>query len=164
MSEIYVRLLQCLTCRSLEQIPDYEGDPQRDDTLNYVVSRHRFPDGNEHRGHLHKVEAKHWLNKSTRRAIENQIRESSGHTGFETEFYSTRSTLEEDALSCFQKHLRNPACPDYRSDQKRLQPDTKAERRDLGLENYRSNTFLCNYCPVHSLVMSRKYDKHLTAN
>lgn len=155
-----VRLLQCLTCKTLEEMPDYEGPSERDDILNFMVSRHKFPDGNEHFGHLHRVESKHWSNKSTRRAIENQIRESSGHTGFDTEFYATRNTLEEDALKCFQEHNRNPGCGDYKSDRKRLQPETGTDRKNLGLDKFQSNTFLCHFCPVHSLVMAAKQSKN----
>jgi hypothetical protein len=40
----------------------------------------------------------------------------------------------------------------------RLVPDTRAERRDLGLETKASRrpaTSLCVFCPYHSVVMQR---------
>jgi hypothetical protein len=147
-----IRLLQCHTCKTLEQMPDYQGDPERDDALIYHLDHHKFPDGTPHIGNLMDVAEKAWSNKSYRREIENRIRESSGHTGFDTEFYATKNTLAEDALTCFNRHLRNPGCGDYMTEPKRLNPGTDAERKAEGLPKYRSKTFLCHYCPVHSLA------------
>jgi hypothetical protein len=151
-----IRLLQCLDCRTLEELPDYEGDPRQDFLLEALVKRHRFPSGTEHRGHLHKIEKKHWDSPSTRASIEAQIREKSGHTGFDAEYYATKNTFQDDAHSCFAKHGRNPNCSDYKTTSKRLTPSTAAERKAAGLPKYSSpqDTFLCNFCPVHSLVVT----------
>ena len=151
-----VRLLLCFECGTLEQLADYDGNPDLDWELNYLIEPHSFPSGEKHPGQLMNVEKKHWDNKSTRREIENKIRESRGHTGFDTSFYEAKETLKEDALVCFGKHNRNPGCPDYRSEKKRLSAGTNAERREIGLSPHRSDQFLCSYCPVHSLVMAAK--------
>jgi hypothetical protein len=149
-----VRLLQCLDCKTLEELPDYEGDPRRDFLLEALLKPHKFPDGNEHRGHLHRVEKKHWDSPATRATIEAQIREKSGHTGLDPSFYNAKSTFQEDAHSCWKAHLRNPGCNDYKTASKRLTPDTAAERKAAGLPRYKSpqDRYLCEFCPVHSLV------------
>jgi len=154
-----VRLLICMECKTTEQLPDFEGNPAADDTLNYAIIPHAYPSGEKHRGHLMKVEKKHWDSPSTRRAIENQIRESAGHTGLDTEFYATKDTLGEDALKCFNAHNRNPGCSDYRSSKKRLSAGTDAERKKLGLAPMPSKTFLCDFCPVKSMVQERVFAK-----
>jgi hypothetical protein len=152
----HVRLLQCNTCKTLEELPDYEGDPKRDFLLEALLKAHRFPDGNEHFGHLHRVDKSHWDVPSTRATIEAQIREKSGQTGFNAEYYATKNTFQEDAHACFRAHNRNPDCSDYKTDSKRLTPGTAAERKAAGLPKYRSasDVYTCNFCPVHSLVVT----------
>lgn len=159
MSDSHYRLLVCLVCKTTEQLPDYEGPTAADDTLNYVTSHHKFPSGDPHQGHLMRVEAKHWDSPSTRRAIENQIRESAGHTGFDTEFYATKDTLSEDAHKCFNAHNRNPGCNDWRSPKKRLSAGTDKERKKLGLPPMASKTYLCDFCPVRSMVQQAAFAK-----
>lgn len=146
----YTRLLLCKDCGTLEELPDYEGDPSRDFLLETLVQKHP-----NHTAHpLMKVESKHWNVASTRATIIEQIRERTGHTGFDTTFYTAKATFQEDALQCFQRHNRNPACSDYKSSSKMLTPNTAAERKAAGLPKYRSaqDKYLCEFCPVHSLV------------
>jgi hypothetical protein len=38
-----VRLLVCATCKTIEELPWYEGPQECDDTGNYRMSFHRFP-------------------------------------------------------------------------------------------------------------------------
>jgi hypothetical protein len=152
----HVRLLLCHECKSLEKVDDYEGDPHNDWALRYVTDRHVFPSGEKHMGQLLRVEKKHWESESTRKAIEKQIRDSAGHTGLNQEFYDTKDTLGEDALTCYNRKGRNPNCSDYRDESKRLSAGTDKERRELGLQPLRANHFLCDHCPVHSMVMSYK--------
>lgn len=82
-----------------------------------------------------------------------------GETGFGSEFYHVAETFKDDAMTCWTQHLRNPACSDYCSDSKRIEPDTAAERKEAGLGKYRSNQFLCFHCPVHQLVLQAKRKK-----
>lgn len=154
----HIRLLQCLTCQQIEELPDYEGDPRGDVLLETLVSRHRFPSGTPHLGHLHKVEEKHWNSPSTKRTIIAQINEKSGHTGLDPAYYDTKNTFQLDAAKCFKQHNRNPACSDYKHASKELKPDTAAERKAEGLGRYEvprdKRMYLCSFCPVHSLVQS----------
>uniref|UniRef100_A0AAU3I9Z9 Uncharacterized protein n=1 Tax=Streptomyces sp. NBC_01393 TaxID=2903851 RepID=A0AAU3I9Z9_9ACTN len=156
MSE-HVRLLLCKTCGSLEDLPDYEGDPSRDYLLEALVQKH--PDHVAHP--LMRVEKKHWDIKSTRDSIIAKIRENTGHTGLDPAFYNAKSAFQEDAHTCWQKHLRNPGCNDYKTASKRLTPDTAAERKAAGLPKYRSaqDRYLCEFCPVHSLVVQAAREK-----
>jgi hypothetical protein len=153
----HVRLLLCKTCGSLEDLPDYEGDPSRDHLLEALVRKH--PDHVAHP--LMRVEKKHWDSPSTRDSIIAKIRETTGHTGLDPAFYNAKSAFQEDAHACWQKHLRNPGCNDYKSASKRLTPDTAAERKAAGLPKYRSaqDRYLCEFCPVHSLVVQAAREK-----
>lgn len=156
-----IRLLICNTCQSVEELPMYEGRPERDDTLNYRVSFHRYADGNEHFGGLATVAATVWSNTEARGEIIRKLRTEMFRPGeaegLGTDFYDVKSTFGEDAFTCWQQHNRTENCQDYRSDKKRLLPDTKAERKEAGLSvKDRPNTWLCDFCPVHSLVIQRK--------
>ena len=157
----HTRLLICNTCRTIEEMPDYEGPDDRDDVLIYLASKHRFPDGNEHFGRMGKVETKHWESESKRKQIIQQIRDSAGHTGLDQEFYDTKNNLQADAMTCWTRdHNRVKACPDYKSESKLLKPDTKDDRRRLGIkEEFRSTTYLCDFCPVKSMVQQAYFDK-----
>lgn len=150
------RVLRCDICRTLEPLPDYEGDPDGDHLLRRLLEGHRYPDGTEHFGLLYRVETKHWDSPSVREEIIRRIQEASGHTGLDSEFYSVKATFEHDALACWQKHHRNSYCNEYKSDRKLLTPDTKAERKEAGLGKYQKEAnprYLCEYCPVHVLVV-----------
>lgn len=151
----HTRLLRCDDCYTIEPLPDYDGPPELDTLLSYLISRHTHPDGTPHLGKMLRVETRHWDAPSTREAILARVREESGHTGLDPAFYAARDTFAHDALTCFQEHHRNPACNDYKSDRKRLTPDTRAERKELGMGKFRTglSRYLCEFCPVHSLVV-----------
>jgi hypothetical protein len=153
----HIRLLLCKTCGSMEELPDYEGDPGQDFLLEALVQKHP-----NHVAHpMLRVEKKHWDSPSTRDAIITQIRDKTGHTGFDTSFYEAKNTFQEDAFSCWKAHNRNPGCSDYKTGSKRLTPDTAAERKAAGLPKYNSarDRYLCEFCPVHSLVVSAAREK-----
>lgn len=158
MAQTNVRLLLCHECKSLEELPDFNGHPERDALLNALVSKHRYPSGTEHRGQLLRVEQKHWDSPSTREAIVAQIRSGAGHTGLDPAFYEAKNTFQEDAMSCWAKHLRNPGCNDYKSDEKLILPDTQADWKAAGIKRPQklgngNDRYLCEFCPVHSLVV-----------
>lgn len=157
-----VRLLVCLDEKTIEELPDYEGPAEKDDTLNWLISNRHTERGSglTHRGQLMDVEAKHWDNEKMRAQIIAQIREGAQFTGLDPSFYDAKNTLQEDAMTCWTRdHNRDPACSDYKSEKKLLKPDTKGDRADLGLSEYRSTTYLCDFCPVKSLVQKAYYDK-----
>lgn len=160
MPEPRVRLLSCGDCRTVEDLPDYQGDPAGDIFLHDALSKHVNPDGSPHaHGKLMDVETKHWLLPSHRESILKRIQEVSGHTGLDPDFYAAKATYGEDALKCFARHNRNPKCSDYKGRSKVLTPATQALRKELGIPKYNSNNpsqnrYLCEFCPVHSVVMA----------
>jgi hypothetical protein len=163
-----IRLLICNTCTSIEELPLYEGRPERDDTLNYRVSFHRFPDGKEHFGMLATVDAVSWENQEARSEIVKKLHEAVNPgeaAGLGTDYYNIKSTFAEDALTCWGQHNTTQDCDEWRSDKKRLYPDTRGDRKELGLSpKTRPNTWLCDFCPVTSIYAGRRnkakgYDK-----
>lgn len=175
MSDRMVRLLCCGKCKTIEVLDDYDGPPSRaeeyDVILNIAVQKHQ--DGVERIPHapaaLIRMKQEEYDNPKIREQVQKQVQESfeGGETGLGTVAYQMRDTFRADALDCFGKHLRNPACGDYRADHKRLVPDTNAERREAGMakaseydRHDRSLTkYLCDYCPVHSMVMQKKRER-----
>lgn len=153
------RLLICNVDKTVEVLPDYVGPPENDDTLNYALAGHKFPSGEPHRGQLADVEAKHWDSPSTQQHIRAQIAESAGHTGLNEEFYAVKATFGEDAMTCWKQHNRNPVCPDYKSEKKLLQPPTVRDRKSEGLGKFKSTTYLCDFCPVKSIVQQAHFAK-----
>ncbi|MFD9947195.1 hypothetical protein ACFWYW_23915 [Nonomuraea sp. NPDC059023] len=154
-TEPKIRLLLCGTCTTIEELPDHHGPVESDDLLAYLASRHRFPSGTPHAGgQLFDVEEKHWRNTETRKQIVDQINARSGE-GLGRSFYELKDTFKEDAFTCWKKHNRTTNCGDFKSEAKRLTPDTAAERKAAGLGKARSNRFLCEFCPHFSVVMQR---------
>ncbi|MDP9870405.1 MULTISPECIES: hypothetical protein [Streptosporangium] len=150
-----LRLLLCGECKSIEELPWYEGDVRGDHLLDYLASRHQYPDGNRHRGGaLFDVPEKHWKDPNARQMIIEQINARTGK-GLGDKFYEVKATFKEDAFTCWKSRNRTKNCGDFKSEKKRLIPDTKAERKDLGLSPVKSNRFLCEFCPYFSIAMQR---------
>ena len=167
-----IRLLICQTCGTIEALPLYEGDPRYDDWLNSKTSVHKTPSGTPHIGSLATVNSKDWANPTYHDAITKEIAQQltpAGHgAGFGQTFYDTKDNFLQDAMTCWKGFNRttDPGHCDYRKDSKRLLPDTRAERKEAGMDpKTRPNTFLCDFCPVHSLVLQKRrkdaglYDK-----
>jgi hypothetical protein len=145
-----IRILHCHDCRTLDEIPWFEGPPQYDTLLEMVLSKHET-NGHRHIGKLFDVEERVWVMPNLRaQIIENIKGGSKGLAAFDPEFYNTRDTFQEDALKCFQLHLRPAgACPDWKSDRKKLVPGTKADRKEIGLDMSTAPVqYLCRFCPV----------------
>jgi hypothetical protein len=161
-----IRLLICQTCGSIEELPFFEGPPEHDDWLKERIIPHRTASGEPHIGSLATVEAKAWGNPSYREEITKKISKEftlpGKGAGLGQTFYDLKSTYLEDAMACWRSFGRttDPSHCDYRKDNKRLYPDTKADRKDLGLSpKDRPNTFLCDFCPVQSIVQQKKRDE-----
>jgi uncharacterized protein YlaI len=108
------------------------------------------------------IERAAWDKYSTRQDVLvklQQIVDPGAGSGMGTPLYDAKSNFEQDAMTCWKQHNRTQNCQDYKSQGKRLVPDTKAERRDLGLEtrdrHRPTQTYLCDFCPVKSIVMQR---------
>jgi len=154
MSEEKIRILVCHTDGAVMELPWYEGDPARDDTLNYRVAEHK-----NHFGNLFVYKAKDWAKSTYRDAILNeiakQVRPGEG-SGLGQTFYDVKDNFQQDAIICWKRHNRTLDCGDYKTDRMRLYPDTKGDRKELGLDpNTRPNTFLCDFCPVKSVVQGK---------
>lgn len=156
--EPYIRLLVCRTCKTIEELPPFDGRPEDDVLLTISVERH----GESHTGLLYNVSALHWQSETMRDAIKKQIAEGSpGLDIFGTQFYETKMTFHEDAMKCFALHMRPKGqCPDYMSNRKRLSPGTKHERKELGLDPTTGpKVYLCQFCPVHTYNMTKKREQ-----
>ncbi len=161
-----MRLLLCHDCTTLEEVPDFDGPPERDVLLDNLLERHRFDGGREpHRGQLLKVDAKDWADKRKREAIIEEVWNKAGYTGMEPEFYATQNTFQEDAAKCFNAHRRpQGGCIDYCIPSKRLGNSTLTrEEQKISKEagfKPRGAVYLCNFCVVEAnYVQKKKWEK-----
>ena len=155
-TEPQIRLLVCRTCKTAEEIPDFEGRPEDDVLLQISVERHQKP--TPHVGLLFKFPVKYWMRKDVKESIMKQINDgSSGLDVFGTNFYETKSTFMEDAMKCYDIHLQPKGqCSDYKSERKVLKPGTEIDRKKEGLgESKAAKVYLCDFCPVKSYNMKR---------
>ena len=157
-----IRLLICEHCGSVQEMPDYEGPWQQDTWFNEMVKEHMLPSGEKTHGlvHVGRVESSAWLahrDDIVSRAASEFTLPGKG-AGLGQTFYDTKSTFMADAFTCWKvEHNRTLNCQDYKSDKKRLMPDTRAERKAEGMDpNQRPNTFLCDFCPYHQVVLQRQ--------
>jgi hypothetical protein len=115
--------------------------------------------GTSHAG-LATVSEKTWDDPRLQKKVIEQLSEAASgkDTGLGSGLYNLRDTFKDDAIKCWRQHNRTTNCGDYKSDSKRLVPDTRGDRRELGLEtkaSRRPGTYLCVFCPYHSVVMQR---------
>ncbi len=157
-----MRLLQCLNCRTLEELPDYEGVPEGDIHLNYLLERHGPIDA-RHRGNLFLIEDNKW--RQNKAEICKEIWSNCGYTGMEPEFYSAKNTFEEEALKCYNRHSRpKDGCVDWHEKSKRLgnpmiATDDKFRLKKKGFI-IQSQTYLCDFCPVRfNYVQKKQFEK-----
>ena len=165
-----IRILYCLVCKSIEELPPHDGPAETDVLLELAVEKHEFPSGERHVGKLFILPVKMWMEDKSRKAIIHQMRESAGQLvgsgeGLNSltedkDYYSSKSQFGEDAMTCWKAHLQpKDGCGEYMDEGKRLIPKTDIERKNLGLPTSREsgiNVFLCPFCPVHSAVTTRK--------
>jgi hypothetical protein len=147
----HMRVLFCDTCRTIEELPDWEGHPDDDPYLPAVAGRH----GPSHTGPgLFRLPIGLWLMEDSKKSIIEQVKGGGkGLAQFDPSFYDTQNTFKEDAAKCYSLHLRPVgACPDWQSKRKELLPDTKAERKDAGvsLRPTGPKVWLCSYCVVRN--------------
>ena len=136
-----LRLVRCSTCKTLEEIPDYQGDPQFDLVLDDVVRRHEDKHRDRETLVLMRVNIEDWENPQRKRQIHKSI--WSGVTGFVPEYYATKSTYQEDAAKCFRAHHFSVPCIDWKIDSKRIGNPTKE-----GWKQAVVKIFLCDFCVV----------------
>jgi hypothetical protein len=160
-----LRLLFCFVCNTVEELPPHDGPPETDILLEITLEKHEFPSGERHKGKLFILPVKTWANTSTRKEIIRQLK-GGGSDGLdalteEKDFYSSKMQFSEDAMKCYSYHLRpKDHCADYMHESKRLLPKTAKERKDLGLEAPKDaagpRVYICNFCPMHSVILTKK--------
>lgn len=161
-----IRLVYCLVCNTIEELPPHDGPPETDVLLELTLEKHEFPSGERHMGKMFLLPVKTWSNREHQKAIIKQLK-GGGSAGLDEldpdkSFYDTKMQFAEDAMQCYNYHLRptDPGCSDYQSEQKRLLPKTHKERMELGLPDPASSgapkVYLCNFCPYHAVVTTKK--------
>lgn len=144
-------------------MPYYDRtDPWKQDTwLSEKLKGHMLPSGEKTHGNVHVayIETEKWRNHRESIVAEaaKEFTLPGEGAGLGQTYYDTKSNFLADAFKCWAtEHNRTLNCADYKSDKKRLLPDTRGERKELGLDpKSRPNTFLCDFCPYNSVVMQR---------
>mgnify|MGYP003334258628 FL=1 len=163
-SEPTFRLLYCMVCDTLEELPPYDGEPEFDHLLAIACEQHVFPSGEPHKGRLFSpVSLRAWADRTTRKEMIEQIKGggSKGLAELDDKFYDSRSTFMEDAMTCYKAHNKpKDGCVDWQREDKLLIPNTIKERKAEGMGSYKDSpgpkTYLCNFCPVAIGVAQRK--------
>lgn len=160
-----IRLLICKTCGTAQELPWYDEDPKHDTWLISAVENHpKFGDGRAHiAAGLFNINVKAlWdtpqQRKTTLEDLYKQLEIPGTGEGMGQSFYDLKETYLEDAMTCWKGFNRttDPGHCDYRKPNKILLPDTSAERKELGLSpKDRPNTYLCDFCPVQSIVSQK---------
>ena len=160
-----IRLLYCYQCKTIEELPDFEGHPDDDVFLELAIEKHESA-GIRHSGFLSKIGVKLWSQEKFRKEIIKNLRDrvGGGLADIDPDYYTTKATFFEDAMKCYSAHLRpKEGCPDWRSESKKLVPKTHAERKELGLpdpgKENSTNVFLCDFCPVKTHVVTQMRKK-----
>jgi hypothetical protein len=164
VSDMMMRILICHDCRSTEELPHFEGDSRNDYTLEYATQKHRFPNGEQHKGKLFRdIKVKHWESEDIRKDLLKRIWATQGFTGLEPWVYSSVNTLKEDAMDCWSKRGRPQRCGDFHSEKKKLVPPSQNERGDAGLGKYKASPgqtrYLCDYCVCRMQVENEINEK-----
>lgn len=159
-----LRLLQCMTCKSVEELPDFEGLPEDDVVLQELDLKHGGATEMPHHRALLRVERAHWADRNIRMTIHKQMWVDT--TGFVPEYYHTKNTLQEDAAKCFTAHRRAVPCIDFQDRSKRLGNPAARDRAKLSKEARHDFTgggpklFLCNFCVVQQAVDAKKLEQN----
>jgi hypothetical protein len=166
-SDAKIRILICHTCQAVVPIPMYDGPAEYDEMLHARVAEHQYPGSNPTRGHdmdLGRVSEKSWNDPEKRKSLLAKLQQEIGlgkAAGLGIENYDLKGNFMDDAMRCWRiGHNRTSDCGDYMSDKMTLLANSIEERRDLGLDTKRrAELRLCQFCPVHSVVMQKKNKK-----
>jgi hypothetical protein len=160
-----IRLLYCYNCKTIEELPDFEGHPDDDVTLQILVEKHESA-GIPHNGFLSKIGVKLYSRPEVKKQVIENLRNKvgGGLADIDPDYYTTKATFYDDAMKCYSEHLRpKEGCTDWRAKNKRLVPKNTAElRKEAGLmsaaKSAGTNVFLCDFCPVktHYSTQQRK--------
>jgi hypothetical protein len=167
--EPHMRVLKCMICRSIEEVPDYEGPEGGENTMEFDTVLKFFTDQHVNKGckrddfSIIRFPTRFWMIPKVKEGIVAQLKEGAqGLDVFGTNFYDTKNNFTADAMSCWMReHNQTKDCEEYKHDKKRLKPGTAVERAAIGLEKEMSGpkVYLCDYCPVKSIVQEKAYKK-----
>lgn len=160
-----IRLVYCLVCNTIEELPPHDGPSDTDVLLELTLEKHEFPSGERHMGKMFILPVKTWMMKEQRKAIIDQLK-GKGATGLDAmtedgDYYSTKMEFAEEAMKCYKAHLSpHQSCADYEHESKRLLPKTDRERKELGLPDAANSgapkVYTCYFCPFHSVMTTKK--------
>jgi len=170
----FIRLLICGHCNSVQELPWCGTDTNCNhrackEPLEFRVAEHQFTDGRPHApATLAGIDKTLWDDPQYRANLLADIPTITGWPGggegLGQTLYDVKATFEDDAFKCWQAHNRTTDCSDYHSESKALVPDTKAERKDLGLSRAPTTTYLCDYCPYKSIRQTKAYSERYKYN
>lgn len=147
-----IRLLRCTKCKTLEELPDYQGDPRNDVVLDHAVMTHqqRHPFHDDPDAFLLRISEEVW--KRNKKEINKRIWEDVKDQGFVPDYYDAKNTFMEDASKCHVRHNRQIPCIDWNADSKRIGNPTK--------EGWKSGAkvYLCAFCPVQAAVNNAQWE------
>lgn len=170
-----LRLIVCTRCETVEPVewcaekagadPDC-GHAQCEQALQARMIEHTVSQPTGHYFHadlgLFDVSEDEWNKLTTRKEILKNLRPPGSAVPYGADMYDLKSTYHQDASKCWKQHNRTRNCQDYKAASKRLVPPTRELRKDLGMETRDkkrpTSAFLCDYCPVQSIVMQRQRD------
>ena len=168
-NEPMMRVLKCIRCRSIEEVPGYEGPEGGENTAEYDLTMKFFTDQHVSKGCKrddlvqYTLPVRFWMIPKVKEGIIEQLKEGSkGLDVFGTNYYETKENLSADAMNCWMREHNQPQdCLDYKSDKKQLKAGTDKERIALGLPvlNNGPKVYLCDYCPVKSIVQKKAFRK-----
>lgn len=171
-SETTMRLLFCDFCKTLEEIPDYEGSAKIDPLVEELVRRHNERDPMAHGGRdihhspmrLVKIEPdgprtsdEVW--EKDREEILKRLNMENKKVGMSAWVYEAMNTYAEDALTCYKRHHRpdeGSPCIDYWSDSKRIGRPTAIGKQVLkeAPKTGVADPHLCQWCPYYTVVQT----------
>lgn len=167
-NEPMMRLLVCKKCKSVEEVPQYEGpdggenSAEYDSSLRFFIDQHMAKGCKKDNWIMYSLPTKYWIIPKVKESIVKQIEEGAqGLDVFGTNFYATKENFTADAMTCWIKeHNQAKDCSDYKSDKKLLKAGTDKERAEAGMEaSGGPKVYLCDYCPVKSVVQEKAYKK-----
>jgi len=168
-NEPHMRVLKCTKCKSVEEVPDYEGPDgglgtaEFDHALRFFVDQH-LAKGCKKDGFTEvRFPTRFWVIPKVKEGIIAQLSEGAqGLDVFGTNAYAMSNNHQADAMSCWiHEHNQTKDCADYKSDKKQLKAGTSKERLALGLEKEGNGpkVYLCDYCPYKAGVVQGKFLK-----
>jgi hypothetical protein len=167
-NEPHMRVLKCTKCRSIEEVPDYDGPEGGENTQEYDLSLKFFTDQHVNKNCKRddfttvRFPTRFWIIPKVKASIEQQLKEGAqGLDVFGTDFYNTMNNFTADAMKCWMQHNQTKDCSEYKSEHKMLKPGTSVERAAIGLEKEATGpkVYLCDYCPIKSVVQQKAFTK-----